>query len=112
MQIHQQRAYQPTEQRRARGCCKRPWLRCETLLYPTPKLRCLQEPKDSYRTRAGVLHHPRSHFPEAMALLLSLLFLSCSCMAGASGQETLLKAPLVQQPWLGRWILSDRFKQH
>lgn len=81
-------------------------------LYPTPKLRCLQEPKDSYSTRAGVLHHPPSHFPEAMALLLSLLFLSCARMAGASGQETLLKAPLVQQPWLGRWILSDQFKQH
>lgn len=64
------------------------------------------------RTRAGVLHHPRSHFPEVIAPLLSLLFLPCSRMAGASSQEMLLKAPLVQQPWLGRQILSDQFKQH
>lgn len=81
-------------------------------LYPPPKLQCLQQPKDSYRTRKGFLHHPRSHFPETMTLLLSLLFLSCSRMAGASGQEMLLEASLVHQPWLGRWILSDQFKQY
>lgn len=37
-----------------------------------------------------------------MALLLSLLFLPCSRMAGAGSQEMLLKAPLLQQPWLGK----------
>lgn len=47
-----------------------------------------------------------------MTLVLSLLFLSCSRMAGASGQEMLLEASLVHQPWLGRWILSDQFKQY
>lgn len=70
-------------------------------LYPPPKLWCLQQPKDSYRTRVEVLHRPHSHFPEVMALL-SLLFLSYSRMVGASGQEMPLKALLVQQPWLGR----------
>lgn len=37
MQICQQRAHQPAEQRRARGCSERPRLRCETLLIPHTK---------------------------------------------------------------------------